>query len=253
LTSSSGVLDLNSPRDPLQEILEPLGGALKLTLDSGLADRVLVAWLTMDGLHHEEHPDFRAEIDRACRSMAERHAGSKPSQIAALAPARQLYQGLGMDPTRHRPSSEALLRRLLQGKALYRLDPVVDTGNLFSLLHSLPLGLYDRALLRGDVVLRLGHEGESFAGIRKGQVNVGGRLCLADDEGAFGSPSSDSDRCRIRPATERILTLLYAPADYPRTRLRDQVEALGAAFAKWNAGRVVEMGMLGPDGGPEST
>ncbi len=226
---------------------------MHLKLDSVLADRVLAAWLTMDGLGHEEHPDFRDEIDRACARMAELHAGSKPSEIPALAAARELYRAVGMDPTRHRPSSEALLRRVLQGKGLYRLDPIVDAGNLFSLLHSLPLGLYDRTRLRGDVTLRLGQVGECYEGIRKGMVNVEGRLCLADDEGAFGSPSSDSDRCRIRPETERILALLYAPAGYAATRLHDQAMALAESFTKWNTGRVLATGILGRDGRTEST
>ncbi len=226
---------------------------MHLNLDAVLADRVLAAWLTMDGLDHEEHLDFREEINRACAKMIELHTGRKPSEIDALSAARELYRAVGMDPTRHRPSSEALLRRVLQGKGLYRLDPIVDTGNLFSLLHSLPLGLYDRTRLRGDVTLRLGHEGECYEGIRKGMVNVEGRLCLADDEGAFGSPSSDSDRCRIRPETECILALLYAPAGYDATRLHDQAAALAESFTKWNSARVQATGMLGADGRTGST
>ncbi len=220
---------------------------MHLILDPQLQTRVQAAWLSMDGLHHEEHPDFRAEIDASCARLAELHAGCKPSEIPVLAPARELYRALGMDPTRHRPSSEALLRRLLQGKDLYRLDPVVDTGNLFSLIHSLPLGLYDRSRLHGDITLRLGHDGESYEGIRKGRVNVGGRLCLADGSGAFGSPTSDSARCRIRPETTHILALLYAPASYGRSCLSEQAEALAEAFTRWNGGRIGSSGMMGPE------
>ena len=139
------------------------------------------------------------------------------------------------------------MRRVLQGKGLYRLDPVVDTGNLFSLTRSLPLGLYDRDRIVGDVALRLGVEGESFEGIRKGPVNVGGRLCLADDEGAFGSPTSDSHRCMIREETGRVLTLLYAPIDYDDDRLRTEAGELAASFVRWNGARVIDEGWLGSE------
>jgi len=214
-------------------------------LDPGLADRVRAAWGIVDGVTHEESPGFRDELARVEESMRERWAGRAPSEIPVLAPARALYRRTGMDPTRTRPSSEALLRRILQGKGLYRLDPVVDTGNLFSLAESLPLGLYDRdAVAGGEVVLRLGAEGEAFDGIRKGPVHVAGRLCLADAEGPFGSPTSDSFRCRVRETTARLLWLLYAPADYDPARLAAQGEALAAAFARWNAGRPGSVSLL---------
>lgn len=218
---------------------------MRLTLDPTLEEHVLAAWLTMDGLSHDEQPEFRNSIDSECSRMVDLYAGSKPSEIPALAAARRLYKSVGMEPTRHRPSSEALLRRVLQGKGLYRLDPIVDTGNLFSLKHSLPLGLYDRARIHGDVNLRLGAEGESFEGIRKGPVNVAARLCLADEEGAFGSPSSDSDRCRIRPETESILALLYAPADYDPRELREKAQLLSEEFSRWNGARPMAGGLLG--------
>ena len=204
----------------------------------------MAVWFAMDDLGHQEHPGFREHLDSVCMAFAERFEGRPPSEIEQLAPARELYRSVGMDPTRHRPSSEALLRRAIQGKGLYRLDPIVDTGNLFSMSSGLPLGLYDRAKIQGDVTLRLGEEGEGFEGIRKGRVNVSGRLCLGDDQGAFGSPSSDSDRCRIREESGNILTLLYAPASSDMAWLRKQGEALVQSFEQWNLGKRVEGGEL---------
>jgi DNA/RNA-binding domain of Phe-tRNA-synthetase-like protein len=207
---------------------------MQVSLAAELRGRVIAVWFALDGLHHREDPGFRAEVARVAAALRARWAGASPASIPLLAPARQLYKATGMDPTRHRPSSEALLRRLLLGKELYRLDPVVDTGNLFSLAHGLPLGLYDRERIAGDVTLRLGQPGEHFPGIRKAPVNVGGRLCLADAAGAFGSPSSDSERTAIGETTQQGLALLYAPGDYPPAQLASEGVALVAAFARWN-------------------
>lgn len=218
---------------------------MRVAIEAVLTGQVLAAWLLLEDLHHEEHPDFRDAVTTTCARMSKRWEGLAPASIPVLAPARELYNALGMEPTRHRPSSEALLRRVLQGKGLYRLDPIVDCGNLFSLAHSLPLGLYDREHIEESITLRLGFEGESYPGIRKDLVNVGGRLCLADALGAFGSPTSDSHRCRIRPRTSRVFTLLYAPPSYTAAKLAAAAELLGEAFTRWNGARVGAHGMLG--------
>jgi len=218
---------------------------MRVSLAEELRGRVLAVWFCLDGLHHEEHPDFRAEVQREAARLCAAYGGLSPAEIPLFAPARTLYKATGMDPTRHRPSSEALLRRFLLGKELYRLDPVVDTGNLFSLAHGLPLGLYDRDRIVGDIELRLGRPGEQFPGIRKAPVNVAGRLCLADAEGAFGSPSSDSARSAITASTRRGLALLYAPGAYAPERLAAEAATLAAAFARWNGATTTTPAMLG--------
>ena len=217
---------------------------MNIQITGELVDRVRAAWATLEGLSHDEHPGFREHLERVSAELSERFSGRAPSEIAELAPARRLYRSVGMDPTRTRPSSEALLRRCLQGKGLYRLDPVVDAGNLFSLAEHLPLGLYDLEHVSGEVLLRLGEEGDGFEGIRKGRINLGGRLCLSDAAGCFGSPSSDSHRTRLREESTRLLYLIYAPTDYDPGRLAEQSRRLVESFAHWNGGRLMEEGML---------
>ena len=125
---------------------------------------------------------------------------------------RTMYRRVGIDPTKTRPSSEALLRRVRRGDALPRINSLVDIVNWCSLESQLPFGLYDRAHIRGGVSLRLGRDGEEYAGIRKDVVHVAGRLTLADDEGPFGNPTSDSARTMVTPATTSALIVIFAPA-----------------------------------------
>lgn len=146
-----------------------------------------------------------------------REAFDSPAAAApCLAAGRRLYRGLGIDPTKHRPSSEALLRRVLSGKGLYRVNTAVDAANLTSLSHHLPVGLYDAdRLVSSDATLRFrtGAEGEGYAGIGKGRIHLSGRPTLADDSGPFGNPSADSFRTRVTLATRRLLFVIFAPAD----------------------------------------
>jgi DNA/RNA-binding domain of Phe-tRNA-synthetase-like protein len=139
-----------------------------------------------------------------------------PADVAAV---RTMYKRVGLDPTKTRPSSEALLRRVRKGDPLPRINALVDVCNWCSLEFQLPYGLYDAAHVEGDVELRLGREGESYPGIRKDDVNVAGRLTLADARGPFGNPTSDSARTMVTTATTSAVVVVFAPAEMASRRL----------------------------------
>jgi DNA/RNA-binding domain of Phe-tRNA-synthetase-like protein len=139
-----------------------------------------------------------------------------PEEIVAV---RTMYKRVGIDPTKRRPSSEALLRRVRKGEPLPRINSMVDVCNWCSLEFQLPYGLYDAARIQGGVVLRLGRDGESYPGIRKDDVHVGGRIVLADDVGPFGNPTSDSARTMVTTATTRAMVVVFAPFEIDQRRL----------------------------------
>ncbi len=93
------------------------------------------------------------EIEQACRRIRVEFEGLKPSEIPGLAPARELYRLFGIDPTKLRPSSESLLRRVLRQRPLPRILNAVDLCNLLALTTHLPMGLYDAEKLDGPVRL----------------------------------------------------------------------------------------------------
>ena len=163
--------------------------------------------------------------------MAATHAGRPPGEIEGLAPARRLYRAFGIDPTSTRPSSEALLRRILQGKPFPSINSAVDICNLCSTTFLLPIGLYDAAKIVGGVMLRQGEAGESYPGIRKDVVNVAGRPVLVDDVGPFGNPTSDSLRTCVTEATASLFMVIFAPADYSSSSLDAHVAFARAAIA----------------------
>ena len=123
-----------------------------------------------------------------------------------------MYKKLGIDPTKTRPSSEALLRRVRKGDPLPRINSLVDVINWCSLETQLSFGLYDAGKTVGDIVMRRGVEGESYPGIRKDEVHVGGRLVLADALGAFGNTTSDSARRADTEAATSALIVIFVPA-----------------------------------------
>lgn len=151
-----------------------------------------------------------------------------PADAAAV---RSMYKRVGLDPTKTRPSNEALLRRAIKGQPFPRVNSLVDVVNWCSLEFQLPYGVYDRARIRGDVTLRRGRPGEGYAGIRKDTVNVAGRLALVDEIGPFGNPTSDSARSMVTEETTDALVVVYAPVDVDRTRLTHVLDTTAARMA----------------------
>jgi DNA/RNA-binding domain of Phe-tRNA-synthetase-like protein len=175
-------------------------------------------------------------LDAGIADAAARTVEAPPEDVQAV---RAMYRRVGIDPTRTRPSNEALLRRVRRGDAFPRVNGLVDIVNWCSLEFQLPYGVYDRARIRGPVTLRLGAEGESYAGIRKDAVNVAARLTLADDDGPFGNPTSDSARTMVTPATTAALVVIYAPVQTRAADLARVAAATAARLATFVGGREI--------------
>jgi len=169
--------------------------------------------------------------------LAEAEARVRISPPAESAAVRTMYKKVGIDPTKTRPSNEALLRRVRKGDAIPRINSAVDIVNWCSLEFQLPYGLYDFSKVSGPVTMRLGAAGESYPGIRKDEVNVGGRITVADAAGAFGNPTSDSVRTMVTPATTELLIVVYAPIEIGKPQLDRVVNATAERFAQIVGGR----------------
>ena len=182
---------------------------------------VRLATFTLDGVTAVgREPRLDEPLRRAAAAV--RTATESADVIAAV---RTMYKRVGLDPTKTRPSSEALLRRVRRGDELPRINSLVDVVNWCSLESQLPFGLYDADRIHGSVELRLGREGEEYAGIRKDTVHVAGRLTLSDDRGPFGNPTSDSARTMVTEATTRVLVAIFAPDTFSPAAL-DRVVAM---------------------------
>src|SRR5688572_33470611 len=148
-----------------------------------------------------------------------------------------MYKRVGIDPTKRRPSSEALLRRVRKGEGLPRINSLVDVCNWCSLEFQLPYGLYDAAHVEGAIELRLGREGESYPGIRKDDVHVGGRPTLADARGPFRNPTSDSACKSATTATVSAIVVVFAPVVMESGRLARVLDVTVARMSEFTGCR----------------
>jgi DNA/RNA-binding domain of Phe-tRNA-synthetase-like protein len=209
-----------------------------MAMDPELQGKVRLGIFQAEGITARgASPALEQDLEALTRRLA--LAYERPNEaLALLQPARELYRALGLDPTKNRPSSEALIRRVIKGAGLYRINRVVDTCNFCSMLLALSIGLYDTGEVRWPVVLRRGSEGEGYGGLGKDHVSVAGRYALVDQVGPFGNPSSDSFRTRIREETTACTFVLFAPASYTEARLRAELEDCAQRMVRYNEGRV---------------
>jgi DNA/RNA-binding domain of Phe-tRNA-synthetase-like protein len=197
---------------------------LSISKDPGISDRLVAGVLCFRNLEcQKKNVELWKQIQSVENQYSEKY--ENPSEaLKRLKPARDLDRAVGIEPTRIRPSSEALLRRIIKKKPLYQINSIVDTGNLVSLSFLLPIGLYDRAKINGPIMFRQGREGEFYEGIGKEKVNVSGRIILADQIGPFGNPSSDSQRTSINLKTRVVIMVVFAPVDYSIDQLLAHLE-----------------------------
>lgn len=150
----------------------------------------------------QEINDFTQEL-----RAAETTEGIK--QQPAIAATREAYKRCGKDPSRYRPSAEALRRRLLRGLELYCIDTLVDLINLVSLRTGYSIGGFDADKIQGtDLCLGVGHAEEPFEGIGRGVLNIEGLPVFRDAVGGIGTPTSDNERTKMDVGTRHILAII---------------------------------------------
>ncbi|MCJ9428326.1 B3/B4 domain-containing protein [Kordiimonas marina] len=176
---------------------------------AGLGFPVHVGMLDYDVTVGPSPDELLRSLEEGAELRLSELMGEAASSDPVIANVRAAFKACGKDPSRYRPSSESLTRRIVAGKGLYRINNVVDSGNLTSLMTGLPIGCYDAGKIDGDILLRVGRAGESYEGVGRGPVNLEGLPLLADDKGPFGTPFSDSARTAVTEETEKLIFVLY--------------------------------------------
>ena len=127
-------------------------------------------------------------------------------QLPGIAATRSVYKACGKDPSRYRPASEQLIRRMLE---LYQIDTLVDLLNLASIAFGYSIGGFDADKFVGDTLtLGVGREGEPYEGIGRGIINIAGLPVYRDAEGGVGTPTSDNERTKMTLATTHLVVLI---------------------------------------------
>ena len=173
------------------------------------------------------------EIETFCNKFREGLTTESLKEITSIAATRRVYKACGKDPSRYRPASEALIRRVLQGKGLYQLNTLVDLVNLASIAFGYSIGGFDAEKFEGDTLtLGIGREGEPYDGIGRGMLNIQGVPVYRDAKGGVGTPTSDNERTKITENTSHLVVLING-YDGNEQRVRENVEYIQELLRKY--------------------
>jgi DNA/RNA-binding domain of Phe-tRNA-synthetase-like protein len=198
----------------------------KITISDELAAKVpklKLACIVCDVVLQHKNEELWNLVETKVAELAVQFQVDEISSFPAIAASRRAYKVCGKDPARYRLSAEALLRRVVNRGEIYQINNVVDVLNLVSISTGFSIGGYDAEKIKGDVVFGIGREGEPYTGIGRGELNISGMPVFRDENGAFGTPTSDSERTSVTEITKRFLMIII---DYAATPLLDEATNL---------------------------
>ena len=173
------------------------------------------------------------DIDSFCAKFRQELTTESLKEITSIAATRRVYKACGKDPSRYRPASEALIRRVLQGKELYQLNTLVDLVNLASIAYGYSIGGFDADKFEGDTLtLGIGREGEPYEGIGRGVINIQGLPVYRDAVGGVGTPTSDHERTKITSGTRHLVVLING-YDGNEQRVRENAEYIQSLLRQY--------------------
>lgn len=186
---------------------------IEIELSSEFRDKIkdyTMILIEADVVNSETPERLAAELDRLAKSMASVMEIADINRRPAIAATRRAYKILGKEPNRYRPSQEQMSRRILKGLGLYRVNALVDLGNLLSLKSGNSIGVFDKAKIKGDkLTLGIGRDGEEYTGIGRGALNIANLPVQRDAEGGIGTPTSDHERTAVSLDTRRIVMTIH--------------------------------------------
>ena len=146
---------------------------------------------------------------------------------------RRTLWSFKVDPTKTRPSPEALARRIARGKPFPHVSCAVDMVNLASLEYLVCIGLYDIDKLPApEVTLRTSEEGEEFNPIGGGVKVLPDGIPVASSGTKIIHlyPSRDSSLTAVDEDSRKLLAVAYGyrgdDREYLRVSLRRFKELL---------------------------
>lgn len=164
------------------------------------------------------------------------YSDKKVTEIPAINEWRTLFKTVGTDPSRYRPSNEALYRRVQKQQFLHTVNSAVDLNNFLSLQYQIPLGIYDVKHVIGDVKIKIGMDHDSYVAINEREVSLHHKIHSADQQGPFGSPFVDSKRTAVTTNTTEALHLIYLQPSQKNEESIQLLQALSNMFTQIHGG-----------------
>ena len=205
---------------------------------------VQLALIRIDGVDVQENITAFDRLADCAEQYTDLYQWTSLGDIPGVQNARQFFRAIGVDPTKRRPSSEALLNRAIKKKELYTVNTLVDIGNWCSLDFLLPTCIYDAVKIQGNVTIRIGQAGESYLALNNREIDFENRFVLVDELGPFGSPMTDSQRTAVSVNTKNAVLGIWAPDSFDKDKLKEHAELFSERAIEYCSGSVIFINII---------
>lgn len=162
----------------------------------------------------------------------------KVTDLPGIQEWRRIFKKTGKDPNRYRHSAEALYRRVQKQNYLLSVNSAIDLNNFFSLQYEIPIGIYDSSKLQNPITIRIGGEGEEYAGLNGRSNSLQQLMVSADEQGPFGSPFVDSDKTAVTESVTQAVQIIYLRPSMPITDAEKVTSSLAGMFTQIHGGHM---------------
>ncbi|KAA0547332.1 hypothetical protein FZW96_10660 [Bacillus sp. BGMRC 2118] len=214
---------------------------MKVTIDSSVSSKVpdfKVGIITYEEITVSSSPQMiKGRFQLYQESIAFDLDNQPLSEFQGIKEWRSVFKKLGMDPSKYRPSHEALTRRIAKRDFLAPIHSAADINNFFSLQYGIPIGIYDKQNLTGDILIKLGQKDEQYEGLNNRIIDANQKLISTDESGPFGSPFVDSRRTAVTEETISAIQIAYLhPSMTSEEEINSLLQAMSKMFTQVNGG-----------------
>jgi len=201
---------------------------------------IKLAVAIVENIDNSENNAPYKNLEKLAEELYNKYSATTIGKISGIENARKLFKSVHIDPTKNRPSSEALLRRAIKQKPLPKINPAVDIGNWCSLEFLLPICVYDYQKIFEPVELRLGKANEKYLAINNREINLENKFVLSDTKGAFGSPITDSYRTAVNNSTKTLVLVIYSHSEMSQDKLEKNLDVFIDRIINFLSGQLKE-------------
>ena len=204
---------------------------MKLIIDESVAKRfpelIVPIRVFQEVIISKSHPDlerFKEEVYARIKGKYTIESLKDSPRVRAY---RDFFWRIGIDPTKNRPSAEALIRRILAEKPIPQINTLVDAYNLASAEVAIPMAAFDLDRLEGELVMRFAKNGEEFLGIGMSHpISLkGGEVVISDKKKLVAIyPYRDAEYSKVTETTKNVLLLVCGVPKIDIAALKDAAD-----------------------------
>lgn len=203
--------------------------------------KISVGIAAIRGVRQKESSEISKAITEVEEAAKSKYSIDEVKDIRIIRQQRDFFWRMGVDPTKVRPASEALLRRILLNNGLPRVSPIVDAYNLASVKTLLTFSAFDLAKIKPPLSVRFSRTSEEVILIGNRKKKLTGKEIVLTDSAKILCVyvHGDVDETKVTDSTTDVLLVTYGIPGISKEELEEGAIVASNYIKKFAGGETV--------------